>query len=298
MEQDYYKILGVSRSASTEDIKKAYRNLARQYHPDHNPNNKEAETRFKQINEAYEVLSDSEKRARYDQLGRHYHQWRSGQGSGVNWSDFGGGSSSYRDMGSEGSFADFISSIFGGGRGRDSSYRQPIRGQDVEEPIELSLEEAYNGTERTVLRGSKRRTVRIPPGTRDGMRVRVEGEGEAGFAGGAHGDLYLVVSVKPHPTFEWRDDDLYVDLKLPVYTAVLGGEANVPTLNGDVKLRIPPGTQSGKLFRVSGRGMPRIKQAGEFGNLYARVLIQIPTDLTGEELALFEKLASFRGKRA
>lgn len=293
MEQDYYKILGVSRSATAEEIKKAYRNLARRYHPDRNPNNKEAEARFKQINEAYEVLSDAEKRARYDQLGRHYHQWRGGQS--VNWSDI-GGSGSFSGFGNEGSFADFLSSIFGGGRARES-YRQPIRGQDVEMPIELSLEEAYSGTERTITRGNRRRTVRIPPGTRDGMRVRVEGEGEAGFGGGPNGDLYLVVSIKPHPIFEWRDDDLYTDLKLPLYTAILGGEATVPTLSGEVKLRIPPGTQSGKLFRISGRGMPRAKQPGEYGNLYARVLIQVPTDLTGEELALFEKLAQLRGRR-
>ncbi|MFQ3536750.1 MAG: J domain-containing protein [Aggregatilineales bacterium] len=294
MERDYYKILGVSRNATAEEIKKAYRNLARRYHPDRNPNNKEAEARFKQINEAYEVLSDAEKRARYDQLGQHYHQWRSGQG--VDWRDIGGSGSSFSGFGTEGSFADFLASIFGGGRTRET-YRQPIRGQDVEMPIELTLEEAYSGTERTITRGNRRRTVRIPAGTREGMRVRVEGEGEAGFAGGPNGDLYLVVSIKPHPTFEWRDDDLYTDLKLPLYTAVLGGEASVPTLNGEVKLRIPPGTQSGKLFRVSGRGMPRLKQPNEYGNLYARVLIQIPTDLTGEELALFEKLASLRGRR-
>ncbi|RMF49677.1 MAG: J domain-containing protein [Chloroflexota bacterium] len=294
MERDYYKILGVSRNASAEEIKKDYRNLARRYHPDRNPNNKEAEARFKQINEAYEVLSDAEKRARYDQLGQNYHQWRGSQG--VNWSDF-GGSSTFSGFGTEGSFADFLASIFGGTRARESAYRQPIRGQDVEMPIELTLEEAYSGTERTITRGNRRRTVRIPAGTRDGMRVRVEGEGEAGFAGGPNGDLYLVVSIKPHPVFEWRDDDLYTDLKLPLYTAVLGGEASVPTLNGEVKLRIPPGTQSGKLFRITGRGMPRLKQPGEYGNLYARVLIQVPTDLTGEELALFEKLASLRGRR-
>lgn len=294
MQQDYYKILGVSRSASAEEIKKAYRELARRYHPDRNPNNKEAEARFKQINEAYETLSDAEKRARYDQLGHQYHQWRSGQG--VNWSDL-GGAGGFSGFGTEGSFADFLASIFGSGRARESSFRQPIRGQDVEMPVELTLEEAYSGTERVITRGNRRRTVRIPAGTRDGMRVRVEGEGESGFGGGPNGDLYLVVSIKPHPIFEWRDDDLYTDLKLPLYTAVLGGEVSVPTLNGEVKLRIPPETQSGRLFRISGRGMPRLKQPGEYGNLYARVLIQVPTNLTGEELALFEKLASLRSKR-
>lgn len=290
MEQDYYKVLGVNRNASAEDIKKAFRNLANKYHPDRNPGDKSAETRFKEINEAYQVLSDADKRAKYDQMGRYYHQaQRSG---GVNWDDFPGGMG---NAGSAGSFTDWLNSIFGNGGGyRETSYRQPMRGKDIEQAVEISLEEAYTGTERIIQRGSKKRTVKIPPGARDGTRVRVAGEGDSGSGGGEAGDLFLVISVKPHPDFEWKDDDLYTDLKLPLYTAILGGEATIHTLSGDVKLRIPAGTQSGKLFRVSGRGMPRLKQPGEFGHLYAHVMIQIPTDITPEERTLFERLAALR----
>lgn len=278
--QDYYKVLGVDRNANTEDIKKAYRNLARKFHPDKNPGDKEAEKRFKQINEAYEVLSDAEKRAKYDQLGRGYQQWQ--QTGGVNWDDLGGG----------GGFADIFSQIFGN-RTRET-YKQPIRGRDLEQPIEITLEEAYHGAERVLNRGNRRRTIRIPPGAREGTRIRVAGEGEQGFANGQPGDLFLIVSVKPDPVFERREDDLHTELKIGLYIAVLGGEVVVPTLNGDVKLRVPAGTQSGQTFRISGRGMPRLRQSGEYGNLFARILIQVPTNLNGQELALFEQLAALR----
>jgi curved DNA-binding protein len=290
---DYYKTLGVERTASGEDIKKAYRNLARKYHPDRNPGDKEAETRFKRINEAYEVLSDAEKRANYDRLGSHYQQFGGGTG-GFNWADYNTGGPRY-DFG-EGGFSDFFASIFGG-RNRSETYKQPIKGRDLEQPIEITLEEAYNGTDRILSRGNnRRRTIRIPPGARDGTRIRLAGEGEPGFANGQPGDLYLIVSVKPHPTFERREDDLYTDLKIPLYTAVLGGDVVVPTLGGEVKLRIQPGTQSGQTVRVKGRGMPRLRQPEQHGDLFARILIQVPTDLSGRELALFEQLASLRSE--
>ena len=292
-QHDYYKTLGVERTASAEDIKKAYRNLARKYHPDRNPGDKEAETRFKRINEAYEVLSDAEKRANYDRLGSHYQQFGGGAG-GFNWADYNTGGPRY-DFG-EGGFSDFFASIFGG-RNRSETYKQPIKGRDLEQPIEITLEEAYNGTERILSRGNnRRRTIRIPPGAREGTRIRLAGEGEPGFANGQPGDLYLVVSVKPHPTFERREDDLYTDLKIPLYTAVLGGDVVVPTLGGEVKLRIQPGTQSGQTVRVKGRGMPRLRQPEQHGDLFARILIQVPTDLSGRELALFEQLASLRSE--
>lgn len=284
--EDYYKVLGVERNASAEEIRKAYRNLARKYHPDKNPGNKAAEARFKQINEAYEVLSDAEKRAKYDQLGTGYQQWqRMGGQGGVNWGDFGG-------FGNEGGLGDLFERIFGT-RQRDT-YKQPIRGRDLEQPIEITLEEAFHGTERVLNRGGKRRTIRIPPGARDGTRIRVAGEGEPGFANGQPGDLFLIVSIKPHPVYERRGDDLYTELKIGLYTAVLGGEVVVPTLSGDVKLRIPPGTQSGQTFRISGRGMPLLKHPEEYGSLYARILVQVPTNLSGQELALFEQLAAIR----
>ncbi|CAG0968545.1 MAG: J domain-containing protein [Anaerolinea sp.] len=279
--KDYYKTLGVDRTASLEDIRRAYRDLARKYHPDRNPGDKDAESHFKQINEAYEVLSDAEKRARYDQLGAHYQNW--------------GGWSQDMNQQSEGGWADFLSGIFGGGgRSTKESYKQPIRGRDLEQQIEITLEEAYGGTDRVLTRGTRRRTIRIPPGAREGTRVRVAGEGEAGFANGQPGDLFLIVGIKPHPIFERREDDLYTDLKVNLYTAVLGGEVIVPTLSGDVKVRIPPGTQSGQTIRIASKGMPHLKQPEVNGNLYARVLVQVPTNLNGQELALFEQLATLR----
>jgi curved DNA-binding protein len=286
--EDYYKLLGVERTASAEDIKKAYRNLARKFHPDRNPGDKDAESRFKQINEAYEVLSDSEKRAKYDQLGTGYQNWqRAGGNANTNW----GGDYNFDQPG--GGFQDIFSQFFGGNRARET-YKQPIRGRDLEQPIEITLEEAYHGTERVLNRANKRRTIRIPAGAREGIKIRVAGEGESGYAGGQQGDLYLVVTVKPHPNYEVRGEDLHTELKIPLFTAVLGGEVVVTTLSGDVKLRIPAGTQSGQTFRISGRGMPNPKQAEERGNLFARVMIQIPTNLSGQEMALFEQLAAMR----
>jgi curved DNA-binding protein len=291
--QDYYKILGVERNADEKVIRKAYRDLARKFHPDRNPGDKKAEAKFKQINEAYEVLSDPEKRVRYDQLGPNYQQWQRMGGQGGNsWSDFGGGSN-YRTGDFGDNFSDFFSSIFGGGRQRET-YRQPIRGRDLEQPIEITLEEAYHGTERVLNRGGKRRTIRIPPGAKDGTRIRVAGEGEPGYASAQPGDLFLIVSIRPHPIFECREDDLYTDLKVNLYTAVLGGEILVPTLAGDVKLRIPAGTQSGKTIRIADRGMPHLREPEEKGDLYVRVLIQVPTNLSDEERTLFRKLAALR----
>jgi curved DNA-binding protein len=293
VDKDYYKTLGVERTATADDIKKAYRKLARKFHPDKNPGDKSAESRFKEINEAYEVLSDSDKRTRYDQLGSAYQQFGGGPG-GFEWGDMNDAGTRV-DFG-EGGFSDFFASIFGG-RGRtQESYRQPIKGRDLEQPIEITLDEAYHGAERILSRGNKRRTIRIPAGARDGTRIRLAGEGEPGYAGGQTGDLYLIVSVKAHPMYERRGDDLYTDLKIDLYTSVLGGEVTVPTLGGEVKLRIQPGTQSGQLVRIKGRGMPLLKAPDQRGDMYARILVQVPTNLTGKELALFEQLATLRSE--
>jgi curved DNA-binding protein len=292
--RDYYKVLGVPRNADEKTIQKAFRKLARQYHPDLNPGDKEAEKQFKELNEAYEVLSDSDKRAKYDQLGSNYSQWqRSGSQGGFNWGEWSAPNSSNAYGGTD--FSDFFSTIFGGGRQRDP-YKQPIRGRDLEQAIEITLEESYKGTERILNRGGKKKTVRIPAGATDGTRIRVSGEGESGYAGGTQGDLFLVVSVKTDPNFERHDDDLYTDLKVNLYTSVLGGEVYVNTLSGSVKLRIPPGTQSGKTIRIAERGMPRLRHPDQRGDLYARVLIQVPTNLNDEERALFEQLASLRSE--
>jgi curved DNA-binding protein len=302
--KDYYKILGVEKSASADDIKKAYRKLARKYHPDVNPNDKVAEDRFKEINEANEVLTDPDKRTKYDQLGSSWQAFqRAGGQEGFDWSEWvstanRGGYVDLNDIlggagaGRSGSFSDFFEAIFGSmGQARSA----PRQGQDYTQKVEISLEEAFNGASRILRIGGRRIEVKIPKGAKTGTKVRVRGEGAEGMGGGSKGDLYLEIEVTPNPTFERVGDDLYTELPVDLYTAVLGGEATVPTFKGKIKLRIPPETQSGRRFRLKGQGMPYLKQADERGDLYAKVVVQLPQDLTPEEIALFEELADMRG---
>lgn len=306
--QDYYKTLGVDRNASEKDIRKAFRRLARQHHPDMNPGNKQAEEKFKEINEAYQVLSDPEKRQKYDQLGNSYHQWQrmGGQPGGFDWSNWttgtpGGFRVEYADadMGAGDLFSDFFRTIFGGGapqaRPERRRGKQPISGQDLEVVAQITLEEAYHGAARTVKVGNRQLSVKIPAGAREGTRVRLSGQGEPGFAGGRAGDLYVVVSVLDHSVFRREADNLHTDLKVPLYTAVLGGTVRVNTLNGDVSLKVQPGTQSGQVIRLKDKGMPRLREDQSFGDLYVHVLIQVPTDLSKEERKLFEQLRALRG---
>lgn len=317
--RDYYEILGVDRNASEKDIKQAYRRLARELHPDVNPGDKQAEERFKQVNEAYEVLSDPEKRAKYDRLGASWQQWqRRGRDSGqFDWSQwFSGTPGGTRvewsgDLGDlfggsrRGAFSDFFNVMFGemGGRGRSRTAedifgrRGPSRGQDVETAVEITLDEALHGTSRVLERGRRRIRVRIPPGVRTGSKVRIAGEGGASYAGAASGDLYLNVTVRPHAIFERDGNDLRCDVPVDLYTAVLGGEVRVPTLNGDVSLKIPPGTHGGQTFRLRGRGMPKPRNPKQRGNLLATVRIEIPGNLSVRERELFEELAQLRGRR-
>ncbi len=303
---DYYAVLGVDRTASTKDIRQAYRRLARQHHPDVNPGDKNAEEKFKQINEAYEVLSDDEKRRKYDQVGHSFQQWQrmGGQPGGFDWSNWSSGQpGGFRvdymdDSGSGDIFSDFFRNIFGtmgqptGGQRRPG--RRAERGQDLEVIAEITLEDAYFGTSRTVQIGSRRLDVAIPPGARDGTRVRLRGQGEPGYAGGQSGDLDVIVNVLDHPLLRREGNDLHVDLKVPLYVAVLGGTVDVPTLDGQVSLKIQPGTQSGQAIRLRGKGMPHLRQKTVFGDLYAHVLVQVPTDLSAKEKKLFEDLRSLR----
>ncbi|NDJ77428.1 MAG: J domain-containing protein [Chloroflexi bacterium] len=307
---DYYRVLGVDRDASSSDIRKAYRRLARQYHPDVNPDDKQAEEKFKEINEAYEVLSDDEKRQKYDQLGRSYQQWQrmGGQPGGFDWSGWmsgqpGGFRVDYMndDLGGGDPFSDFFRSIFGGSAGQRRSsgrrqvHRQPIRGQDLEVTAQITLDEAYHGTHRIVQVGDRELNVTIPRGAREGTRVRLRGQGERGYAGGQAGDIYVIVSEVEHPVFRREGDDLHLDLKVPLYTAVLGGELPIQTLDGEVVLRIQPGTQSGQGIRLRGKGMPRLRQENQMGDLYAHILIQVPAKLSRQERRLFEELRALRG---
>jgi curved DNA-binding protein len=303
--KDYYKTLGVDRNAEEKEIKKAYRKLARQYHPDVNPGDKAAEEHFKDINEAYEVLSDPEKRRKYDQLGSSWQQWqRTGRDpGGFDWSRWssatqpGGVRVEYRDLGDLGDlfggrdFSDFFQSIFGG---MGAPQSRPRRGQDYTQPVEITLEEAFQGTARMIQKDGRRLEVKIPPGVGTGSKVRVAGEGSPGLAGGAGGDLYLEVNVLPHSIFEREGDDLHCEVPVSVYTAVLGGEIKAPTLSGDVMLNIPPETQSGRTFRLRGKGMPNLRNPKKRGDLYARLMIQIPPKLSQRERELFRELANLR----
>jgi len=300
--KDYYKLLGVDRNASESDIKRAYRKLALQYHPDKNPGDSQAEEHFKEINEAYEVLGDPAKRARYDQLGASYRAWErvGGAPGGFDWSQWtagrpGGVRVEMGDLGdlfgSAGGFSDFFTAIFGGVMAQSGPARAAAKGRDLDQAVRLTVAEAYKGTTRSLQRNGKRLEVKIPPGSATGTRIRVAGQGER--SSGAAGDLYLVVEVDPSP-FERKDDDLYIDISTDLYSAVLGGQVEVPTPAGPVVLTIPAGSQPGQTFRLKGRGMPNLRSPSQHGDVFARLKVILPTQLSQEDQALFEKLANSR----
>jgi curved DNA-binding protein len=307
--KDYYKILGVDKNASEADIKKAYRKLAQQYHPDKNQGNKAAQEKFKEINEAYDVLGDAEKRQKYNQLGSQYHEWQKMGGmGGFDWGKFArqwaGGANPNASSGQprgdsgdmfsdSGDFSDFFQSIFGGPGAR--AQPRVRRGKDVEQPIVLTLEEAYHGAKRILNRSGHKIEANIPPGAQTGSRVRLRGEGQPGLGGGEAGDLYLVVEVSPHATFKREGDDLFVELPVDLYTALLGGEVRVPTLRGKtLHLKIPPETPNGKQMRLSKQGMPKLNQPDQTGDLYVKINVTLPHHLTETEKSLFQELAHLR----
>jgi curved DNA-binding protein len=296
--KDYYKILGVERSAAEKDIKRAYRKLAVRYHPDKNPGDSGAEERFKEINEAYEVLGDPTKRAKYDQLGSSYQAWErmGGAPGGFDWSQWaGGGPGGVRvevgDLGDlfGGNFSEFFQAMFGGMGTRTQA---PRRGRDLEQHVRISLSEAYHGARRSFDRGGKRLDVTIPPGAQSGTRVRLSGQGAGGQS--QAGDLYLAVEVEPDARFERQGDDLIVEASTDLYTALLGGEVNVPTLSGNVVLTVPAGSQPGQTFRLKGRGMPQLHHPSTHGDLFARLHITLPTNLSAEERELVTRLSKLR----
>ncbi len=324
--KDYYSTLGVAKTATEKEIKQAYRKLARKHHPDVNPGDKSAEARFKDINEAYEVLGDPAKRKKYDELGanwRAYEQAGAGAGGpGFDPRGFGGGwnvnvgggpGGGYRTMtqeemnemfGGENPFSDFFQTFFGGmgggpsegGRTRGGKTRARARsGRDFEQELELPLEDVYHGTTRrfAIQQDGQTRNVdiRIPAGVGEGARVRVAGEGEPGSAGGPSGDLYLRIRTQPHAQFERKGRDLYTRVPIPLTTAVLGGEADVKTLGGkSLRLKIPPTTQNAQVFRLKGHGMPVPGGKDEPGDLYATIDVQLPRELTPEQRKHFEEL--------
>lgn len=316
--KDYYKTLGVSKDAKPEEIKKVYRKLARQYHPDLNPGNKASEEKFKEINEAYEVLSDPAKRQKYDQFGS---QWQQYTGSGgrpqdfdwTQWTTRPGGQTYTRTVtqeeleqmfgggfGGMGGFSDFFEALFGNLGRQTSGASQPrgaraVRGQDAEQEVQISLLDALHGTTLSLeWEGGRRIEAKIPPGVKTGSRIRLSGQGAPGRAGGPAGDLYLKIEVLPHPSFTREGDDLKTTASVDLYTAILGGTIQVPTLEKPVELTIPPETANGKVFRLRGLGMPNLKNPKERGNLYVTVQVQLPRNLSPQERELFQKLRELR----
>ena len=303
--KDYYTVLGVAPDADDQTIKQAYRKLARQYHPDVNPGDKQAEERFKEINEAYQALSDAERRRKYDELREQYRRWQQRGGAGdFNWGQWqaapGQQVHTYtvtpedlQDLfGDASPYSDFFSSVFGQAR-RERAAR-PRRGRDAEVLVEISLEEAFHGTTRSIQLGDRRIEAKIPPGARTGTRVRLSGQGSPGSSGGPAGDLYLVVQVAPHPLFERDGDDLTTVVPVDFYTAAIGGEVRVPTLDGTVRLKIPRRTQADRTFRLKGKGMPRLERPSERGDLFARVRLVLPEPLSDAEIEALRMLARER----
>ena len=313
--KDYYTTLGIAKTASEKEIKQAFRKLARKYHPDVNPGDKGAEAKFKELNEANEVLSDPAKRKKYDELGANWRAYENAPPPNARGNPFGQGAGggfhtmSQEDMadmfGGDSPFSDFFTTFFGGmggsepsagargagGRGRARSRK----GQDIEHPFELDLEDALRGSvQRLQLRHdghSRSVEVRIPAGVTDGSRVRVAGEGGRGTGSAASGDLYLRIQLKPHPVFEIKARDVYTRTRVPVTTAVLGGEVDVVTPEAKtLRLKVPPGTQSGQRFRLRGHGMPSVGKADDRGDLYANVEVDIPKTLSADERTAYESL--------
>ena len=300
--KDYYKILGVPRGASADEVKKAYRKLAMQYHPDRNPGDKQAEERFKEMNEAYQVLSDPQKRARYDQLGESYSQWEhNGAPGNFNWGQWtaqpgqsGAQEVNFDDLFGEGAFSDFFRSIFGGTNVGQAVRSRTSRGApSIQQPVTISLREAYAGTTRMLQIGNRRVEVKLPAGARNGTKVRVTGAGPA-RSDGSPSDIYLVLNVAEDHLYERDGNDLYTQVTIDVFKAILGGEAEVGTLGGKIILTIPPGTQPEQVFRLAGRGMPQLKNSETKGDLYVRAKVQIPKKLNARQKALLEEAAKLK----
>lgn len=312
--KDYYKILGVEKSATKEDISKAFRKLALKYHPDKNPNDKAAEEKFKEITEAHEVLSDPEKRNKYDKLGANWNQYQTSGGGFEDFfsSQFGGsrgrGGTTFEYSGDLGDmfdgtsgFSDFFENIFGNRGGRTSGFSRSRmheeKGQDYEATLYISLEEAYSGTSKEVLVSGKKLRITINPGTRDGDKLRLKAQGGASRTGHTSGDLYLTIKITKNPFYEIDGDDLYYDLVIDLYTAVLGGKKKVKLINGKtINIDIPKGTDSGKLFRIGNFGLSKSGTADERGDLFVRVKIETPKNLSKKELELFKELSKLRGE--
>ncbi|PIB32116.1 molecular chaperone DnaJ [Gaetbulibacter sp. 5U11] len=292
---DYYKTLGISKTASDKDIKKAYRKLARKYHPDLNPNDKEAEKKFKEINEANEVLSNPENRKKYDQYGAHwknseaYEQAKQQQQQQRAYQDQAGNSGGY----SEQDFEDIFGSMFGG-QASDRQRGTKFRGQDFNAELQLDLKDVYTEHKRTLTINNKNIRITIPAGVENGQTIKIKGHGGKGVNGGPNGDLYIQFSIQNHSKFKRDKDNLYTTVDLDLYTALLGGDLMVDTFNGKVKLTVKPETQNGTKVKLKGKGFPKYKKGDQFGDLYITYQIKTPTKLTDKEKELFTELQKLR----
>jgi curved DNA-binding protein len=297
---DYYKTLEITKSATEAEIKKAYRKLARKYHPDLNPNDKEAEKKFKEINEANEVLGNPENRKKYDKYGKDWkhadefekagynpnQQQRSGQQRGQDYSDFGGGDFSGSD------FSDFFNSMYGSARSNRSQSK--YRGQDFNAELELDLVSAYTTHKQNLTVNGKNIRITIPAGVENGQIIKIPGHGGPGVNGGPNGDLYITFLIANNPDFKREGNNLYAEINLDLYTAILGGEIYINTFDGKVKIKVPPETQTGTKVKLKGKGFPVYKKENQFGDLYVTYTLKIPTKLSGKEKELFEELAKIR----
>ena len=289
---DYYKVLGVDKNASEGDIKNAYRKLARKHHPDLNPDDKEAHKKFQQLNEANEVLSDGEKRKKYDQYGKdwkhaeEYEKARQAQGAHQNFGGF-----SYNEAQGEDDFSDFFTSMFG--RGGERGNRQTkFRGQDYNAELKISLREAYETHKQTITVNGKNIRITIPAGIENGQVIKLREHGGPGVNGGPNGDLYLTFSIPDDPLFKRQGTDIYTTIDLDLYTALLGGEKNLETFSGKIKLKVPPETQNGTRIRLKGKGFPVYKKEGQFGDMYITYSVKLPTNLTEKQKELIKELAN------
>ena len=316
--KDYYGILGVPPNADKKVVQQTFRNLARKYHPDLNPGNKESEEKFKTINEAYQVLSNAEQRKKYDELRAQYQQWQQSGGSRQgdfnwqNWSAQPGKDpnvqyANVEDLedlfGNESAYSDFFTSIFNqagrNNRGKNrSASSNPRRGRNVEYEVDLTLQEAFYGAERLLEIDGHRIQATIPPGVRTGSRVRLTGQGEPGRNSGQAGDLYLFINILPNETFEREGDNLHLEVPIDIFTAIAGGETHIPTLERPLILKIPPRTNSGRSFRLRGKGMPHLGDAKTHGDMFARVRLVLPDPLTDQEVDSIRELASSRLNRS
>lgn len=317
--KDYYKILGLNRNASPDEIKKAYRKLARKYHPDVNPDDKTAGAKFSEINEAHEVLSDPEKRKKYDRFGANWQQFEQsgGRPEDFNWGQWQsepGSTYSYRTVtpeefedlfGGAGGYSDFFETLFGatgrrasesGAGEREFYFRTaPLRGRDSEHALEITLEEAFHGATRMLeWEGGRKIEAKIPRGVKTGSRVRLKGQGQRGLDGGEPGDLYLEIQVRPHHRFERNGDDLNLTAAVDLFTLLLGGQTTISGIDRSVRLDIPPETANGRVFRLRGLGMPRIKSPAERGDLYVTVQAALPKNLSDKEKDLIQQWKNIR----